>query len=206
MNSAEALAESHCLLAQKIENDVERPLREFALKDSEFQAISTIQGNFATIAKEVEAANRKAEKLKDKGVKAAVGKMASATAEVDRANAQWQSQAPFIFEKLQAVDESRTNHLRDVLTQFQTHELDQIEMSRAVAEKCLNTLLTISTSDGISTFTNDIIKSQQKYNSRPSKPDPAPSISKRAPTDDKDRLENMLGPGGSISLCELLYG
>lgn len=167
--------------------------------------MSTIQGNFATIAKEVESANRKAEKLKDKGVKAAVGKVASATAEVDRANAQWQSQAPFIFERLQAVDESRTNHLRDVLTQLQTHELDQIETSRVVAEKCLNALLNVSTSDGISNFTNSIIKSQQKHKSQPGKQDSSPSMARRTPTSDKDKLGNMIGSGSSISSGKLLY-
>lgn len=64
----------------------------------------------------------------------------------------WDSQAPFIMEQLQAADESRCNHLRDVLTQFQTHEVDQVERNRKTAEQCLNALLTVETADEIKLF------------------------------------------------------
>lgn len=115
------------------------------------QAISTMQGNLASLAKDMEGAQKKSDKLKDKGAKAA-GKVANATSEVENATAQWESQAPFVFEKLQAVDESRLNHLRDVLTQFQTHEVDQVERNRVTAEECLNTLLNVETADEIASF------------------------------------------------------
>ena len=77
-------------------------------------------------------------------------------------------------------------------------------MSRAAAEKCLNSLLNISTSDGISTFANNIIKGQQKYRSRPNKPRSSPSISRRPPTSEKDKLGNMLGTGNSTTLGKSL--
>ena len=111
-----------------------------------------MQGNLTAMAKEVDAANDKADRLKKKGGKAAAGKVANATSEVESANSQWTSQAPFVFEKLQAIDESRLNHLRDVLTQFQTHEVDQVERNRETAEKTLNTLLSVETADEIHTF------------------------------------------------------
>lgn len=200
------MAESHYVLAQKIENDVERPLREYASTDSELQAMITMQGNLATIAKEVDSANKKAEKLKEKGMKAAVGKITSATAEVNRTNAQWESQAPFIFEKLQAVDESRMNHLRDVLTQLQTHELDQIERSRDEAEKCLNVLLNVHTSEGISNFAKNIIQSQPKSERRPSKPESSASVSRRFPVmSEKDSVGNKQSPGRSINHVNPLH-
>lgn len=70
----------------------------------------------------------------------------------DGAMGQWNSQAPFIMEQLQAADESRCNHLRDVLTQYQTHEIDQVERNRLTAEQCLNVLLTVETADEIKLF------------------------------------------------------
>lgn len=152
ISSTEALADSHSILAQKIESDVERPLRDFSSKSREMQGMSTIQGNLAAMAKELEEAQRKAEKLRSKVGKADNSKLSSAKATHQNANQQWESQAPFVFEQLQALDEGRVNHLRDVLTQLQTHEVDQLERSRASAESALNALLNVATIDEISAF------------------------------------------------------
>jgi hypothetical protein len=152
VSQTEAIAESHHQLAQKIEVDVERPLRDFATTNREVQAMSTISGNLAAMAKDIDAAKKKSEKLMDKGAKAQANKVANAVADVENATLQWESQAPYVFEKLQAVDESRLNHLRDALTQFQTHEVDQVERNRVSAEETLNVLLNIETADEIKTF------------------------------------------------------
>ncbi|KAI9815627.1 MAG: hypothetical protein M1832_005258 [Thelocarpon impressellum] len=152
VSSVDALASSHHVLAQKIEVDVERPLRDFAARNREMQALSTIQGNLGAMAKEIETAQDKADKLKRRGAKAPAGKVAAATSEVDSATTAWDSQAPFVFESLQAADETRLNHLRDVLTQFQTHEVDQVERNRVTAEECLNALLVVETADEIRAF------------------------------------------------------
>jgi hypothetical protein len=148
-NSAESLAESHSLLASKIEVDVERPLREFAGNHREMTAMSNMQGNLTHIARDVDRARQKAERLQSKGDS---NKIASATSDLEASQAQWDSQAPYVFESLQAVDESRWNHLRDVLTQFQTHEIDQVEKHRVAAEQVLNILLSVDTADEIKTF------------------------------------------------------
>ncbi|KAF1973412.1 hypothetical protein BU23DRAFT_554400 [Bimuria novae-zelandiae CBS 107.79] len=153
VSAAEAVADSHHLLAQRIEADVERPLREFATTNREVQAMSTISGNLAAMAREIDTSKKKAEKLREKGAKAKASAVAGAVAEVENATLQWESQAPYVFEKLQAVDESRLNHLRDALTQFQTHEVDQVERNRVSAEETLNALLNIETADEIQTWT-----------------------------------------------------
>lgn len=150
VTSTEALAQSHHMLAQSIEATVERPLREYQTKNREMQSMSTIQGNLAAMAREVESAQKKSDKIKEKGGKA--GRTAYADSDLEVANQQWNAQAPFVFEQLQALDETRVNHLRDVLTQLETHEVDQIERSRITAESCLNALLNVDTADEISTF------------------------------------------------------
>lgn len=152
ISATEAAAESHHKLAQNIETDVERPLRDFAATNREVQAMTTITGNLAAMAHEIESSKKKAEKLRDKGAKAKASSVASAVADVENATVQWESQAPYVFEKLQAVDESRLNHLRDALTQFQTHEVDQVERNRISAEETLNALLNIETADEIQTW------------------------------------------------------
>ncbi|KAF2640199.1 hypothetical protein P280DRAFT_490544 [Massarina eburnea CBS 473.64] len=181
LGAAEAVAESHHQLAQKIEADVERPLREFTSTNREVQAMSTISGNLAAMARDIEAAKSKAEKLRNKGAKAKASSVASAVAEVENATIQWESQAPYVFEKLQAVDESRLNHLRDALTQFQTHEVDQVERNRISAEETLNMLLNIETADEIQTWSLRIRSGEKPPGSRKGSVPGTPSRSAAPP-------------------------
>ncbi|KIW14328.1 hypothetical protein PV08_07110 [Exophiala spinifera] len=144
VSGTENLAASHETLAAKIETDVETPLRQFASRNREMQALSTTQGNLSSLAKELMNAQRKAAK--------GGRKADSASSTLEDSSRQWETQAPYVFEQLQALDETRVNHLRDVLTQFQTHEVDAIEKNRLSAESCLNALLNIETADEIKTF------------------------------------------------------
>jgi hypothetical protein len=195
VGATEAAAESHHQLAQKIEADVERPLREFASTNRDIQAMSTISGNIGAMARDIDSTKSKAEKQRNKGVKAKASAVANAVAEVENATIQWESQAPYVFEKLQAVDESRLNHLRDVLTQFQTHEVDQVERNRISAEETLNVLLNIETADEIQTWALRIRSGEKQQLSRkqsntistPSRslPPPVPPVPSIHADDDK---------------------
>ncbi|EME41975.1 hypothetical protein DOTSEDRAFT_72917 [Dothistroma septosporum NZE10] len=151
-NSLDTQADAHASLASKIEMDVEGPLRAFATSNREMQAMGTVQGNLAAIAKEMDKAQQKSEKLQGKGDRAETNKVANAASDLDNARQQWDSQAPYVFEQLQALDETRVNHLRDLLTQFETLEADQVEKSRVAAESCLNVLLNVETQDEIKTW------------------------------------------------------
>ncbi|OJD24979.1 hypothetical protein ACJ73_03657 [Blastomyces percursus] len=155
LTATESLAESHETLSHGIEADVERPLKEYASRNDDMQSMSTMQQDLANLAKELESAKKKADKLKDKGPKAAA-KTSSAVSAAQEVAQQWESRAPFVFEQLQAVDEHRLNHLRDVLTQFQTHEADHIERTRRSTENCLNALLNVQTDEEIRAFTTKV--------------------------------------------------
>ncbi|KAL8709412.1 MAG: hypothetical protein Q9220_005795 [cf. Caloplaca sp. 1 TL-2023] len=133
-----------------MEADVERPLRNYQRESREMQSMSTIQGNLAAVAKELDAAQKRVEKIKAGRPNAT--KVADATSSAEAISREWQSQAPYVFEQLQALDENRIDHLRDVLTQLQTHEVDQVERSRISAESCLNALLNVDTAEEISRF------------------------------------------------------
>lgn len=149
VNATESLAQSHSILAQNIEADVENPLREFQTKNRDIQAMSTIQGNLASIARDLETAQKRLEKVKS-GKSST--KTANASSDVDAASQQWGSQAPYVFERLQVLDVNRVNHLRDALTQLQTYEVDQVERNRISAERCLHALLNIDAAEEVSTF------------------------------------------------------
>lgn len=151
INSTEAVAASHETFAQKIDDDVERPLRDYGNKNRDLASMPVVQNDLAGLAKSLETSQKKVEKAKEKGPKGA-DKLASAVQTAEEVNQQWDSRAPFVFEQLQAVDEGRLNHLRDVLTQFGTHDADQVERCREAAEACLNSLLNVETADETKTF------------------------------------------------------
>jgi hypothetical protein len=155
VNATESLAASHETLASKIEEDVEKPLRDYGTKNRDLQSLPTISNDLATLAKSLDAAQKKADKAKERGAKGA-DKATAAMSSLVEANQQWQSRAPYVFEQLQAVDESRANHLRDVLTQLLTHEVDEVERNRQTAESCLNVLLNVETADEIKVFATKI--------------------------------------------------
>ena len=152
VEAARELADTHADFASRIENDVILALRQFEVQNRDMQQMSTIQGNLAAMAKEYDQAQKRAGKLNQKGGRAAAGRAAGASDEVDNATQQWEVQAPYVFEQLQAVDEKRLNHLRDVLTQLETHEVDHIEKAKGQAEKCLNSLLSVDIADEVRTW------------------------------------------------------
>ncbi|EXJ81919.1 hypothetical protein A1O1_07986 [Capronia coronata CBS 617.96] len=176
VSGTENLAASHETLAAKIESDVENPLRNFASRNREMQALVSTQGNLNAIAKELVNAQKKASKG---------GRRAdNASSAAEDAARQWETQAPYVFEQLQALDETRINHLRDVLTQFQTHEVDAIEKNRLSAESCLNALLNIETADEIKTFAakNSEGRALRRHSSATASARPASSQNRVPPT------------------------
>lgn len=151
LHSTENIASSHHLFSQRLEKDVEQPLRQFNNR-KDVQNMQTMSANLSTIGKELEDAQDKVEKLTKKGGKANALKVDTANARLESASSQWESQAPFILETLQALDEQRCNHLRDVLTQLQTHEVDQADRLRAAANDALATILEADTSREVENF------------------------------------------------------
>jgi hypothetical protein len=180
LQSTDGIAASHQLFAQRIEKDVEQPLRNFQNR-KEMQNIQTISSNLHSMAKELDDATERSEKLNKKGSKANALKVDQAAARLESATQQWDSQAPFIFETLQALDEQRINHLRDVLTQFETHEVDQATRTQAAAEEVLNMMLEVNTAQEIRNFAQRTVagkpKLERKSSSRQSSalaPSPIP--------------------------------
>lgn len=129
--------------------------------------MQTIGANLVTMAKELDDAAEKADKLTKKGGKANAHKMDLATARLESASQQWESQSPFIFETLQALDEQRVNHLRDVLTQFETHEVDQATRTQATAEEVLNTILEVNTAQEIQGFSQKSVAGKARVDRKP---------------------------------------
>ncbi|ETS82327.1 hypothetical protein PFICI_04203 [Pestalotiopsis fici W106-1] len=174
VQSAEGIAMSHHLFATKIEQDVETPLRTFNTK-KEMQNMQTIQGNLQNMAKELDDAQKKSDALNKKAGKASTAKIDQAASRLDAATNQWESQAPFIFETLQALDETRLNQLRDVMTQYGTYEGEEAQSKQAEAETVLNSLLDYHTGNEIQAFVAKTTVGKPRLQARPPNSARAPS-------------------------------
>ncbi|KAF5012838.1 hypothetical protein FDECE_1127 [Fusarium decemcellulare] len=165
IDSVESIAHSHHQLADRIERDVEHPLRNFHNR-KDFQNINTMSNNLATMAKDLEEAQDRSDKLTRKGGRANTAKVDAAISRLEAATGQWESQAPFIFENLQALDESRVNNLRDLLTQYQTHESDQAGRVQENAMDTLALMLEIDTDREIQSFVHKATAGKAKLPTR----------------------------------------
>lgn len=186
------MAQSHEALATGIETDAEKPLREYETKNADMKSMVSIQNDLSSLVKTLETAQKKLDKIKDKGPKHA-SKVPGAQSAVDDAKTQWQSRAPFVLEQLQAIDEHRVNHLRDILTQYQTHESDQVERSRQAAESSLNCLLNIQAGEEIRAYVSKKSGGRLPAEIAPSTP-ATPSARQETPTSPKPTLPAMAEP------------
>ncbi|PHH77077.1 hypothetical protein CDD83_4171 [Cordyceps sp. RAO-2017] len=127
-----------------------------------------IASNLGAMAKDLEDAQDKSEKLSRKGAKASAQKVDAASSRLESSTQQWESQAPFVFETLQALDESRVNQLRDLLTQYQTHEADQAQRAQNNAVEALAAMLEISTEKEVRDFAQRTTGAKPPASTRPS--------------------------------------
>lgn len=167
LQSVEATAHSHHLLSTRIEKDVETPLRTFQNK-GDMQNMNATAGNLASMARDLEDAQKKVEALQKKGGKGTAQKLDAASTKLTVAQQQWDSSAPFIFESLQAIDEQRINQLRDLLTQYQTHENDGAQRAQSNAVETLAAMLEVSTELEIASFKEKVIAGTPKLERRTS--------------------------------------
>ncbi|KAL2760228.1 hypothetical protein ACRALDRAFT_2093633 [Sodiomyces alcalophilus JCM 7366] len=165
----EASAYSHHLLAGRIENEVEGPLRAFQSK-SEALNIQATSENLTTLARDLEESQKKVEAQTKKAGKANMQKLDAAHSKLESATQQWESQAPFIFESLQAFDEHRINQLRDLLTQYQTYETEKAQRGQATAAETLAAMLEISTDLEIASFKERVVAGKPKLERRGTAP------------------------------------
>lgn len=124
------------MFAEKLEDDLEQPLRSHQHRQ-DYVNIHDMSSNLVALAKRIEKPNKKDNRT--------------------AIQQEWDSTAPYIFEKLQEVDESRVNQLRDVLTQYQTHEADQAERARGIAGQTLAIIVEVRTEDEIRDFASSTV-------------------------------------------------
>ncbi|KAG5993580.1 hypothetical protein E4U54_003328 [Claviceps lovelessii] len=133
------------MFAEKLEEDLEQPLRSFQQRP-DCVNMHEMSSNLSALARKIEKPGKKDNRT--------------------TMQQEWESTAPYIFEKLQEVDESRVNHLRDILTQYQTHEADQAERVRGIASETLAIVVEVKTEDEIRDFASSTVAALPPPSSR----------------------------------------
>ncbi|KAL5614634.1 hypothetical protein BROUX41_004733 [Berkeleyomyces rouxiae] len=162
VESVEQTAAAHHQFAASIDIEIETPLRSFSGRD-DVRNLNIIHSNLVSMARELDDAQEKTEKLSKKGAKNHA-KMEQASARLEAAISQWESQAPFVFESLQVADEARVNQMRNLLTQYETMDLDCSQRSAASSTDALTLLLEVSTQREIDQFVHRTTSGRVKPN------------------------------------------
>ncbi len=156
--------------------------------------MNTISANLTSMAKDLEDARDKSDKLNRKGVKANAQKVDAASAKLESSNSQWESQAPFILETLQVLDESRINQLRDLLTQLETHESDLSQRNQTAAADALAIILEVSTEQEVQSFAARAVAGkpplERQTTARQSISGPSTSLAPTTTNNDDDASEH----------------
>ncbi|KAK9450441.1 uncharacterized protein V1518DRAFT_382069, partial [Limtongia smithiae] len=148
VESTATLAGASHSFANKISSEMMSPIRQHGERSPALVEMPAIQQNLARVAQDIDEAEEKAEKYKRKGSK----KVAGANQYVNNTVAEWDSQAPLVFEKLQAIDHARFLMLKDVLTRFSTSEVDKAQRIVSLCEANLNEFLSFEPEDEIEMF------------------------------------------------------
>ncbi|KAF5093411.1 hypothetical protein D0Z00_004074 [Geotrichum galactomycetum] len=151
--------------AHKIHHDVEQPLRHFS-SQPQWEDMKTLHKELETLAHTYQSNDdklRKKSKHPD-----------------DETRAQWESQAPYLLEQSEVIDESRLGYLKNSLTTFGTIEADYSDKSLKISEKILNNVLSFEPLDELAAFAAQVSKGEALQNSHHTFI--APHASNRAPS------------------------
>lgn len=135
--------------AHKIHHDVEQPLRHFS-SQPQWEDMKTLHRELETLAHTYQSNDDKLRK-KNKHPD-------------DETRAQWESQAPYLLEQSEIIDESRLGYLKNSLTTFGTIEADYSDKSLKISEKILNNVLSFEPLDELAAFAAQVSKGDELQN------------------------------------------
>ncbi|ORZ10694.1 Muniscin C-terminal mu homology domain-domain-containing protein [Lobosporangium transversale] len=132
------LASLHNQFSLRITNEIERPLREFTKTHSEWQHLTMAEASCMRIAKEFDEKQAKVakykktlEKVSGKKGEAAEQKLIEYSMQLESTKTAWRMEGPELLQKCQSVDQSRLEHLKQMVSAF---EAIQTEIVLQIAE------------------------------------------------------------------------
>ncbi|OLL22803.1 Cytoskeletal protein syp1 [Neolecta irregularis DAH-3] len=130
------LGASHSTFASKLAEEIEFTLLAFEAHDEDWHGMRHVESNIASLAKYVELAEGKVEKVKKKG-KALPTKVEQVLESMSIVRGQWETEAPFVFERFQAIDERRLEFIKDIYHKYENLEIEQAKRKTEISDGVL---------------------------------------------------------------------
>ena len=161
VSSAESDSVSSSILAQKLRQEVEAPLRGYfeRSKQDQMKALQDGLDNSARTLKDYEEDFTRQRRKNS-------NKVDSAEALLAEAKALWQNEASLAYGQFQGMDEARLVLLKESMARFQTLQLDKDQNAIQSREKILNVALSFEPKDEVSAFVAQLVANAGNYNSR----------------------------------------
>ncbi|RHZ71114.1 hypothetical protein Glove_262g43 [Diversispora epigaea] len=155
----------HSFYVTKISDEIETPLREMTIADQKWTQLKQEETNLSKLAKEYEErvskVNRfktKKEKLSGKRAETSENKLIEAQKALEQIKAEWNSEWPKYLERSQEVDFMRWVHLKEILTNFETMQVESYQKRIEISEKNLSTIMEFNVQNEISDFCSKAIE------------------------------------------------
>ncbi|KAI7864175.1 Muniscin C-terminal mu homology domain-containing protein [Spinellus fusiger] len=131
----------HAVMAFKLADEIERPLRSFLQQDADYLALKSMDTHFARVAKDYDERAMKLSKVKDpypptllirqsqrksEKSKKDESKLNEASKALEECKTEWQRAGRDYAQKYQSVDEHRLRNLKTVIQTFESLQTDQL--------------------------------------------------------------------------------
>jgi len=155
------IATIHAVLAQRIAEEVEKPLRGSLSNDNNLSSVKNMDLSMSKYAKEYDELQLKLQKHQKIAEKAGSGKkLEDANAKlrgyqqvVDDLKQRWAHDGTGYLEQCQAIDEKRFNVTKELIQQFERAQADQLAKRIEYADNVIVTAISLETENEINEFT-----------------------------------------------------
>ncbi|CAN6674642.1 hypothetical protein TRVA0_059S00386 [Trichomonascus vanleenenianus] len=145
--SVEQSASSAKVFSHKLHAEIESPLRNFSSRSNQFQDVKQLQEGLTQLARQLVHAEEKLQHQRGNE---------EHQIQLAESRSSWESQAPYLTEQLEVVDEARLVLVKDSLTRMQTLEVDRAQGSIKEAEKSLNSILSFEPYEDMNSFASKV--------------------------------------------------
>lgn len=141
-------AEASMGFANKIHKEVQRPLRQFH-KSAEWLDTRMLEDELEKLGNAYKSHDETVEKLRRKSPSR---QTEVAQQSLGQIRVQWESQAPYIVDQVEAIDERRLGQIKTALTTFGTVQSDCANKGVAASEAVLSSVLAYDPSQDVAAF------------------------------------------------------
>ncbi|KAF9580750.1 hypothetical protein BGW38_002476, partial [Lunasporangiospora selenospora] len=210
------IATLHGQFSLRIANEIEKPLRDFARTHSEWQNLTLAEANCNRIAKEfdekttkVTKYTRAVERTTGKKSGAAEQKLMDYTKQLESLRTAWRLEGPVVLQKYQDVDQSRLEHLKQVVLAFEAIQSEIALQVDQISTQCISLAAEFDSLTDIEVFaaeTSTDLHSLQPYDGASIMSTAShPNNGDRSLDDRRSNGVHKRGPTGSSQISAVSY-